>query len=147
MSPSFRQRLPAAIAWALTAAAAVSAVVVLGETLRQLEGLHDRYEALDDAAAERVVAREWVSDPSVWDFYRERIGAGDRYAIVMPAGSRRGAATQSIVTRAFAAFWLLPAVQVARRDANVVVFEGVAPGRGASCAPRRRDACVVRLRP
>ena len=73
----------------------------------------------------------------VWVELRRSVRAGDRYAVVAEGDGQHE-------IRNYAAYSLLPAVQVRDpEDANVVIYYDVASPRDG-CVPVREGVCVVR---
>jgi hypothetical protein len=132
----------AAVAGALwVASAGVGGAFLAGD----LSDYRGEFGDMSRREAEHEAGRHHGFEPAVWDFLRRHVRAGERYAVVTPGGRPRGFTNEGAVTRTYAAFWLLPAVQVERpRDADVVVYVGVRPGGEATCVPGRPRACVSR---
>jgi hypothetical protein len=53
-------------------------------------------------------------DPRPFDMFLARLGPGARYAVDVPPGAQGPFITRGAVVRAYAAFYLLPALQVPR---------------------------------
>ena len=76
-------------------------------------------------------------DDAVWESLRRSVGRGDRYAVVAA-----GEAPFEVLN--YAAYTLLPAVQVSDpRRADVVIYYGVA-SPPAGCRVVGPDVCLVR---
>ena len=73
----------------------------------------------------------------LWIELRRSVGAGDRYAVIAEGGGQHE-------IRNYAAYSLLPGIQVRDpADADVVIYYGVAaPGEG--CRSVGKEVCVVR---
>lgn len=141
---SWQPVLGAAIIIALIASVALG----LPRTLRHLVDTHRRYAPLDHTTREQAAATHEKFNATDWEFLRRGVRRGDTYLLVTPIGKTGSGVPRRYVTRTFANYRLLPAVQVAnRRDANVVVFiDAAAPAR-ATCSTVARTACLLRLRP
>lgn len=142
----------AAVSRVLAAAALALALAsaALGATRIWPQLSHDRARdaRLTPAQAERAIWTENGSPlpPALYDFWRSQLRRGDRYYLAAHATSPQSLEQPNIV-RAYAAYWLLPAIQVrSAARANVVLTfrlgRGGYPGR-AVCRPRLH-ACVVR---
>ncbi len=127
----------------------VSAGLGARRTIDALVDVHDRYATLDRVAREQAAGTHEGFDADVWELLRRSVRRGDRYLIVTPRGEARGLVNQGFVTRSYADYFLLPAVQVtSRRDADVIVYVGTpAPGLAECASGGGQRACVRRLRP
>jgi hypothetical protein len=121
----------------------VAALAALGSALhggwltaRKLDDWRTTYGDLPPAIRDDPVGVFLGFDEATWEALADRLGAGDRYAIVASGEGRFEA-------RNYAAYRLLPAVQVLQpADADVVVhFRPARRPRG--CTPVGQDACVV----
>jgi hypothetical protein len=75
----------------------------------------------------------------LWLQLERRVGRGDRYAVVAEGDGQHE-------IRNYAAYRLLPAIQVRDpADADVVIYYDVSPP-DTSCIPVSEDVCVVRSR-
>jgi hypothetical protein len=112
-------------------------------------GLEVGIPRLDDGRAFwATLAPELRDDPvadlygfgePVWIELRSSVGKGDRYAIVAEGDGQHE-------IRNYAAYSLLPAIQVADpEEADVVVYYAVPPP-DTGCEPVGKDVCVVRRR-
>jgi hypothetical protein len=136
-----------ALAAAAIAIALASAAVGAAKLWPDLSGARARDAGLSKAQAARAIWRESPLPPALYDFWRSRLRRGDRYYVAARQESEQSLEKPNIV-RAYAAYWLLPAIQVRHpRRANVVLTFRVDPGRfrrpRAQCL-RRLDACVLR---
>src|SRR5262249_61455049 len=66
---------------------------------------------LDRAAAARAIWRESPLPPALFDFWQARLRPRERYYVqARPAGKL--ALDRPLLVRSYAAYWLLPAIQV-----------------------------------
>lgn len=83
---------------------------------------HDTYATLSDAQAERAGGDDARLSAAVFAAFRAALAPGDRYYVHTPAGGEEGFIDRGRVVRSWAAYYLLPAVQVARpAEADVVL--------------------------
>jgi hypothetical protein len=132
--PRIRGRLRLLIVAAGIASVSLSAPV----TWVSLDGLHDDYAGLSKLERESR-ARSLVDlDQDAWRFVRARVQAGDTYAIVTRPG------TAGAILRAYAAYSLLPAVQVETPEQADAVFLVGVQARGLEvCADRTKlPVCI-----
>ena len=122
----------------------VAAVAALGSALyggwltaRKLDDWRTTYGELALEIRDDPVAVFLGYDDATWEALGGLLHRGDRYAIVASGEGR-------FEVRNYAAYRLLPAIQVLElSDADVVVhFRQQAPPPG--CTPVGEDACVVR---
>jgi hypothetical protein len=135
--PSVRARAGDVLA-VLTALAALASALVGGWfTVRTLDDWRTTYGQLEPELRDDPVALFLGFDDATWEALARVVGEADRYAVVA-TGERR------FEVRNYAAYRLLPAIQVARpRDADVVVYYATAgPG---DCRQVGKEACVVRI--
>lgn len=115
-------------AHALAAALAASALLGGATTWRELGAIHDRWRDVPHADAARAPALRAGVDPRPFEAAAGRLARGDRYFVHTPPGDARVFVDEGTVVRTYAAYALLPAVQVADpADADVVVSYGAAP--------------------
>jgi hypothetical protein len=124
---------------ALACAVAVLSVVVgLRSAVPHLAAWKRDYGALSESGRTDLVARSLGFDPRIWNRLRIQIRRDDRYVIVASGISR-------FEVRNYAAYTLLPAIQVSERGtASVVIFYETVPPRGVPCTPVGRRVCVTR---
>ena len=125
----------------LVVAACVAALVsVLGSAWAGIPKLDDwrgPYGPLTDELRDDPVALFLGFDVASWDALERALGKGDRY-LVVAAGPARFEVTN------YAAYRLLPAIQVAREaDADVVVYYGET-AEAARCTRIGAEACIRR---
>lgn len=120
--------------------------------LPQLRSIHEQYAPVSAYDAARTASGWWGFDARAFDFYRAHLRRQDRYFVQTPAGSPWGTIDQGTAVRQYAAFWLVPAVQVEEpSQANVVLSYGADPSalgvKFASVAhiSGRLDIAVARL--
>jgi hypothetical protein len=125
---------------ALAAAAALASA--FGDTrfvLAHLDDWHDYYGAQQPSAREHQVERSLGFDVAAWGRLRRLVHEGDRYAVVAEVAEQHE-------VRNFAAYSLLPAIQVAEvPDANVVIYYALDPPPGSPCVRTGEQMCLVRL--
>lgn len=140
-------------AWPAVAGSAIVVVLLASiavgawQTLADLVDVRQRYAGLDGTAREQRAGSHEGLDPRVWAALRRQLHRGDTYLLVTPRGEQRGLVDRGFVTRAYAGYFLLPAVQVtSRRDATAIVFVDAPAPPQAVCTKRgARSACVLRL--
>ncbi len=103
------RRLAAA---ALAAVALVSAAVSAPRTWDHMSEQRDRYGAMSDAEAEDWAATYHELDAAPFEGFARAVGRGDRYYVHTPRGDEIGFFDEAGVARTWAAFRLLPAIQV-----------------------------------
>jgi hypothetical protein len=113
-------------------------------TVASLVSYHHEYGRMSDAQRDSAAGVLAGFAPRPWDFIKSKLSRGDNYALRLSADPRRNGLARETAT--YAAYWLLPAVAVARaRDADVLVYVGVPAPRAADCFDRTRTTCVLRL--
>lgn len=143
-----RQGLAGGAAAAIVAALVLTAALGAPQTVRNLVDVHQRYAPLDHTAREQAAGTHEHFGAADWEFLGRGVHRGDTFLVVTPIGPAGGAVGRGFVTRTFANYRLLPAVQVTtRRDANVIVYVDAGAPAQASCASPARTACLLRLRP
>jgi hypothetical protein len=101
-------------------AAALAAAAVVGGWQSWTHLGHERAH-LTAHAAERAAAVHEHLPVATYDRWRARVGRGDRWGLAVPEGRAVGLTNRGAVYRAYATFWLLPAVPAdSPRDATVV---------------------------
>jgi hypothetical protein len=126
-----------ALAAAATAGALVSALWGASVVVPALDDWRGPYGPLTEDLRDDPVGHFLGFDDAVWEALRRSVGRGDRYAVVA-AGEAR------FEVRNYAAYTLLPAVQVSDPGkADVVIYYGVASS-DPECTAVGRDVCVVR---
>ena len=145
---ALRQRL----AFVILAMVVVSASLALPVTWLELDQLRDAFGDMSTLRRERRAGVLNELDSSAWDFARAHVRKGDTYLIVTH-GRRGDGTTRDGITRAYASYWLLPAVQVSERErADVLIFVradpfvDADPPPDAACETQSRSMCVKRLR-
>jgi hypothetical protein len=113
----------------------------------ELSRARSREAGLSRAQAARAIWRESPLPPSLYDFWRSRVRRGDRFYLAARSESARSL-ERPLIVRSYAAYWLLPAVEVRRpQRANVILTYRVDPkrfGRAQVLCSTRFDACVAR---
>jgi hypothetical protein len=100
--------------------------------------LRERYGPLEPARREDEIVRSLGFDSDVWERLRSSVRAGDRFNIVAQGMDQHE-------VRNYAAYALLPAIQVTDRSAaDVVVYYEIDPPAGVRCRPIGERVCVVR---
>ena len=129
--------LSRALATSASLAALLSAFWGLKIGLPRLDDTRQYWNAVAPALRDDPVADLYGFGEPLWVELRRSVDAGDRYAVVA-----EGEGQHEI--RNYAAYSLLPAIQVRDpADANVVIYYGVAaPGTG--CRSVGEDVCVIR---
>jgi len=118
-----------------TAAAVLVLVLALASGLMDLPGTWDRlsaqrsqFEDLSAADRAREPGTSQLLPVDAFDFFRSRVGEGDRYYLAVTKGGFTTGVDRAQAARIFGRFYLLPAVQVDAPDkANVVLTIGVEP--------------------
>jgi hypothetical protein len=85
--------------------------------------LSDERSHLTKAEAERAAAVNEGLPVDTFDAMRARVGRGDRWWLDVPDGEPEGLTTRGAVYRAYALYWLLPALPSASREEADEVFE------------------------
>jgi hypothetical protein len=127
--------------------AVVSAGLGVAKVWPALSDARSRETGLSKTQAKQAIWRESPLPPALYDFWRAQLRRGERYFVaVRPTGEQ--SLVKPIIVRAYAAYWLLPAIEVrAVRQAKVVLTFRVDASafRGhAVCRRIRFEACVVR---
>ena len=132
-----RRRESRALATSASLAALLAAFMGLHISLPRLDDGRGFWGALAPSLRNDPVADLYGFGEPVWVELRRSVRAGDRYAVVAEGDGQHE-------IRNYAAYSLLPAVQVRDpEDANVVIYYDVAsPPDG--CVPVREGVCVVR---
>jgi hypothetical protein len=105
--------------------------------LPDLDGWRKPYGPLPGSLRDDPVGHFLGYDVRVWEALRRSIRRGDRYAVVARGEGR-------FEVRNYAAYALLPAIQVAEiADADVVVYYETEPP-GPGCTPVGSEVCIVR---
>ena len=138
MAPDLsRGALSRALAAAVTAAALVSVLWGASLVVPALDDWRGPYGPLTEDLRDDPVGLFLGFDDAVWESLRRSVGRGDRYTVVT-AGEARFEVLN------YAAYTLLPAVQVSDPgDADVVIYYEVA-SPDPECATVGPDVCVVR---
>ena len=140
-----RDRLRIAIAVVAATSLVLSAVIGLQATIDGLRDWYDRYSSETTPVRERAAGERHRFDAAAWDELRGYLGLGDRYIVVTPKGAAEGWVDRGVVTRTYAAYRLLPAIQVIdAAEANAVVYIDAEPPPDAVCVDVARRHCVVR---
>jgi hypothetical protein len=106
-------------------------------TVPRLDDARAYWEALAPELRDDPVAELYGFGEPVWIELRRSVGEGDRYAVVAEGDGQHE-------IRNYAAYSLLPAIQVSDpADANVVVYYDVQPP-ATGCAPVGKNVCIVR---
>jgi hypothetical protein len=130
----------AASALLVAAAATVvlaSATWSAAESLQRMEAGRDLYAPLTPREREEKVVRALGFDVGVWRQIGSSIGPDDRYTVVSDAFEQHE-------VRNYAAYALLPAVQVPLEDATVVLYWGSSAPSRARCERLAANACLER---
>jgi len=122
-------------------AASVAALAsVLGGAwvgIPKLDDWRKDYGTLPPSLRDDPVALFLGFDVASWDALQRTLRKGDRYAVVARGPSR-------FEVRNYAAYALLPAIQVtAPEDADVIVYYGTV-GPASGCERIGKEACIVR---
>lgn len=118
--------------------ALVSALVGARVLLPRLDDTHAYWAALDPSLRDDPVADLYGWGEDRWERLRQSVGRGDRYAVVAEGDGQHE-------TRNYAAYTLLPAIQVRDpADADVVVYYEVEPPSGSDCETIGAGVCIVR---
>ena len=132
-----RSALSRALVVAATTGALASALWGASVVVPALDDWRGPYGPLTEDLRDDPVGHFLGFDDAVWQSLRRSVGVGDRYAVVT-AGEAR------FEVRNYAAYTLLPAVQVSDpAEADVVIHYGVAPPR-PECTTVGPDVCIVR---
>jgi hypothetical protein len=109
------------VATAYAAVALASTAFGASKVVSHLTHERHRYAGFSEAQAERAIWEESPLRPAVFAFYRAHLRPGERYWVqARPAGPQ--SLVRPLLVRSYAAYWLLPAVQVRRlADADAVV--------------------------
>ena len=135
-----RATLSRLLAVSASLAALVSAYRGLEVAVPRLDDGRAFWAALAPELRDDPVADLYGFGEPVWVELRRSVGKGDRYAIVAEGDGQHE-------IRNYAAYSLLPAIQVADpEEADVVVYYAVPPP-DAGCEPVGKDVCVVRRTP
>ena len=97
---------------ALAASALLSAYHVLGH----VQDAVTRDSRLTAAQRRHAAGDRLGFDPAPFDAFRRGLRPRERYAVDVPPGAKGPFITRGAVVRAYAAFYLLPAIQVTRAD-------------------------------
>ena len=138
MAPErWRGALRRALAAAAIAGALASALWGARVVVPALDDWRGPYGPLTEDLRDDPVGHFLGFDDAVWESLRRSVGRGDRYAVVAEGETR-------FEVRNYAAYTLLPAVQVSDPgDADVVIYYDVA-SRDPECTTVGPDVCVVR---
>ena len=139
--PAGDDRRHATLSRLLAISASVAALAIA------FQGLWIAVPRLDDSRAFSSALSPELRDDPVADLYglgeprwvglRRAVGDGDHYAVVADGDGQHE-------VRNYAAYTLLPAIQVTDpADADVVVYYAVPPP-ATGCVPVGKDVCVVR---
>ena len=118
-----------------TAAAVAALVIALVSGLRDVSGTWDWLSG-QRKQFEHFSAQERAQEPGTaqflpvdaFDFFRSRVGEGDRYYIAVTTGGFAAGVDRATAGRIFSRFYLLPAIQVdTPAKADVVLAVGVDP--------------------
>jgi hypothetical protein len=139
--PARDDRRRATLSRILAIAASLAALAIAFQGLRlavpRLDDARAFWAALPPELSDDPVADLYGFDEPVWIVLRDAVGKGDRYAVVAEGDGQHE-------IRNYAAYTLLPGIQVsAPTDANVVIYYGVPPP-ATGCAPVGKDVCIVR---
>jgi hypothetical protein len=131
-------RAGALVVIAASAAALLSALGGAWVGLQELDDARPHYENLPASLRDDPVGLYLGYDVATWDALGRTLGRGDRYAVVA-----RGPGRHEV--RNYAAYALLPAIQVLPdEDPDVVVHYGRARGADG-CVRVGEEACIVRV--
>ena len=132
-----RAVLSRALAVSASLAALVSAFWGLKIGLPRLDDTRQFWNELAPSLRDDPVADLYGFGEPVWVELRRSVGAGDRYAVIAEGDGQHE-------IRNYAAYSLLPAIQVRDpADADVVIYYSVAaPAEG--CLSVGKEVCVVR---
>jgi hypothetical protein len=128
VSGNVRTASSAAAAVAVLAIALVSGLKDLPGTWRWLSGQRSQFAHLSAGERAREPGTAQLLPVDAFDFFRSKVGEGDRYYLAAAKGGFRTGVDRATAARIFARFYLLPAVQVdAPGKADVVLTIGVDP--------------------
>lgn len=111
---------------AFIAFAVASTVFGFARTWPHLTLERERYERLTEARAARLTSERPVLR-QLFDFYKQQVRPSDRYFVQAPASAQHPSA---YVVRSYAAYWLLPAVEVTNFRLASVILSYKADPRG-----------------
>jgi hypothetical protein len=140
--PTTRRRGTASrlVAGAGSVAALLSAFYGLKIGLPRLDDSREYWGALPSTLRDDPVADLYGFGQPLWIALRGSVGAGDRYAVVADDEDQHE-------IRNYAAYSLLPGIQVSQpADADVVIYYR-APPPDDGCVSVGEDVCIVRSAP
>ena len=123
---------------AVACAALVSAVWGAYRSLERMDRARDYYASLEPEEREQEIELSLGFDHALWRRIREAVSADDRFAVVSDAPEQHE-------VRNYAAYALLPAIQVsAPEDATVVIHWKSPVPAGSACRPLGSNVCLER---
>jgi hypothetical protein len=143
-TPTYARRTRARVVLALIVAASI--VASLGAFWTALEGLRDTYGRLSPGERERAAGTHEDLGGPAWDAIKAQLGPGDRFAVIGQRKADDESRRENLVTKTYASYWLLPAVQVSdpgRADVTIYVNPSPVP-EGARCFAGRWAICFRR---
>jgi len=109
-------RLTFVAAVVLVAALAASVLLSGNEVRRHVAQAVEHDSRLTPAERRHAAGDRLGLDPAAFDAFRLEVRPRERYAVDVPPGAKGPFITRGAVVRAYAAFYFLPAIQVARAD-------------------------------
>ena len=109
-------RLTFVAAVVLVAALAASVLLSANEVRRHVAQAVAHDSRLTPVERRHAAGDRLGLDPAPFDAFRLELRPRERYAVDVPPGARGPFITRGAVVRAYAAFYFLPAIQVARAD-------------------------------
>ena len=100
----------------LVAALAASVLLSGNEVRRHVAQAVEHDSRLTPAERRHAAGDRLGLDPAPFDAFRLELRPRERYAVDVPPGAKGPFITRGAVVRAYAAFYFLPAIQVARAD-------------------------------
>ncbi len=105
------------VAAVVLVAALAASVLLSGNEVRRHVAQAVEHDSRLTAAERRHAAGDRLGlDPAAFDAFRLGLRPRERYAVDVPPGAKGPFITRGAVVRAYAAFYFLPAIQVARAD-------------------------------
>ena len=109
-------RLTFVAAVVLVAALAASVLLSGNEVRRHVAQAVEHDSTLTPAERRHAAGDRLGLDPAPFDAFRLEVRPRERYAVDVPPGAKGPFITRGAVVRGYAAFYFLPAIQVARAD-------------------------------